>query len=181
MSLLFEYAIDEFSLSSATLVDTHEEQLKRTEQPIPVRPVATFAEHHDSLSHPTNEWVCIPLHGPDSAAPTDEYIGYLDHDLRGELFYIKRNGTEEKIAADEFAQTELARRIRFWHSDYLPDTFPQGYDSPINDTEPPRNSVESTALLDGFEAYIEDERTATRQRNREQAERTSPQAEWQHD
>ena len=36
MSLLFEYAIDEFSLSSATLVDTHEEQLEPTEQPVPV-------------------------------------------------------------------------------------------------------------------------------------------------
>jgi len=178
MSLLFEYAIDEFSLSSATLVDTHEGQLKTTEQTVPVRPVAAFAAYHDSLSHPTNEWVCIPLHRSDTAAPTDEYVGYLNHDLRGELFYIRRDGTEEKIPADEFAQTELARRIRFWHSDYLPETFPPGYDSPINDTEPPRNPIESGTLLDGFEAYIEDERTATRQRNRKQAEETSPRSRW---
>ncbi|MFC7043747.1 AAA domain-containing protein [Halonotius sp. GCM10025705] len=178
MSLLFEHAIEEFSLSSATLVDPQAEHLEPTDQSVPVRPVAEFAGHHDSLSHPTKEWICIPLHGTDSAAPTDEYIGYLDHDLRGELFYIKQNGSEETIAADEFAQTKLANRIRFWHSDYLPETFPPGYDSPINDTEPPRNPVESTTLLDGFDAYIEAERTATQQRNREHAENVAPRSQW---
>jgi len=178
MSLLFEYAIEEFSLSSATLVDSQLSHLETTDQSVPVRPVAEFAGYHDSLNHPTNEWVCIPLHGIDSAAPTDEYIGYLDHNLRGELFYIKQNGSEETIAADEFAQTELAKRIRFWHSDYLPETFPPGYNTPINDTEPPRNPVESKTLLDGFDAYIEDERKATQQRNREHAEAVSPRSQW---
>ena len=113
MSLLFEHAIDEFSLSAATLVDTSPQQLEAADETVPVGPVAEFAAYHDSLTHPTNEWVCIPLHEPDSATPTDEYVGYLDHDLRGELFYIKQDGSEAKLAADEFAQTTLARRIRF--------------------------------------------------------------------
>lgn len=178
MSLLFEHAIDEFSLSSATLVETNPNQLEPTNQAVPVGPVAEFAEYHDSLSHPTNEWVCIPLHGSNSAALTDEYVGYLDHDLRGELFYIKQDGAEETVDADEFAQTNLARRIRFWHSDYLPETFPPGYDSPINDTEPPRNPVGTTSLLDDFDSHIEDERTATLQRNREHAESVSPRSQW---
>ena len=174
MSLLFEHALNEFSVETATLVDIEGDELHTTNQTLPVQPVAEFASHHDSLSHPDEEWICIPLHEMESAAPTGEYVGYLNHDLRGELFYVADNGSTRKIPADEFAKTTVARRIRFWHSDYLPDTFPPGYDSPIDDREPPRNPVGSSSLLDEFESYITAERDATKTRNKERATAVSP-------
>lgn len=175
MSLLFEHALNEFSVNSATLVSVESNDLQTTNQKLPVQPVAEFASHHDSLSHPNKEWVCIPLHKMKSAVPTGDYVGYLNHDLRGELFYVADNGSQKRIPADEFAQTKLARRIRFWHSDFLPNTFPPGYNSPINDHEPPRNPVDSESLLDEFESYITAEREAAKTRNRERTEAASPQ------
>lgn len=168
MSLLFEYAVDRFSLEHASLY-TAETDRSTTEDHIPVRPIAAFASHHASLSHPDRDWICIPLHGSDSAEPTDEYVAYTDHDIRGEIFLIERDGDYEPIPADEFGTTELADRIRFWHSDYLPETYPPGYDAPIDDSEAPRNPVPTETLLDEFRTYVTDERAATRETNAERA------------
>jgi len=168
MSLLFEYAVDRFSLDSAALF-TADSELTTTGEHVPVRPIATFACHHESLIHPDRDWTCIPLHGRESAEPTDEFVAYTDHDVRGEIFLVERGGDYESIPADEFGATELANRIRFWHSDYLPETYPPGYDAPIDDHERSRNPVDSETLLDEFRAYVSDEQAVTREANAERA------------
>jgi hypothetical protein len=173
MSLLFEHAVDQFSVGSATLFST-DDDLSRTAEDVPVRPIAAFASHHASLDHPERDWTCIPLHGHDDATPTDEFVAYTDHDVRGEIFLVERSGEYEPIPADEFGQTELADRVRFWHSDYLPETYPPGYDAPIDDHEAARNPVESDDLLDEFRAYVTDERAATREANADRARTRSP-------
>ncbi|MDB2253558.1 hypothetical protein PM033_17730, partial [Halorubrum ezzemoulense] len=137
MSLLFEYAADQFSRTDAVLHTASKTTLSETTDHIPVRPIATFASHHDELSHPDRDWTCIPLHGLDNATPTEEFVAYTDHEVRGEIFLVERDGDVKPIAADEFGGTQLANRIRFWHSDYLPETYPPGYDAPIDDHEDP--------------------------------------------
>ncbi|QSG16352.1 AAA domain-containing protein [Halapricum desulfuricans] len=162
MSLLFEYAVNQFSLADASLHTASEATLSPSGRQIPVRPIATFASHHDELSHPDREWTCIPLHSLDTATPTGEFVAYTDHEVRGEIFIVEQDGDIEPIAADEFGATQLADRIRFWHSDYLPETYPPGYDAPIDDHEDPRHPVANTDLLTEFRDYITNERAATR-------------------
>jgi hypothetical protein len=162
MSLLFEYAVDRFSLGS-------DSELNTTGAHVPVRPIAAFASHHESLTHPDRDWTCIPLHGQESAEPTDEFVAYTDHEVRGEIFLVERDGDYDAIPADEFGATELANRIRFWHSDYLPKTRPPGYDAPIDDHEEPRNPVDSETLLEEFRTYVTDEQAVTREANAERA------------
>jgi len=85
MSLLFEHAVEVFDRDGASLVAASDAALATTETRIPVRPIAEFAAHHDSLTHPEEGWTCLPLHGPDDAVPTDEYVAYADHAVRGEV------------------------------------------------------------------------------------------------
>jgi len=169
MSLLFEHAVDQFSLDSATLRSASQAELSTTADTIPVRPIAEFAAQYDSLHHPDEGWICIPLHGPNDAIPRNEYIAYTNHNLRGELFLVDRDGESKTVPADEFGRTELANHIRFWHSDYLPESVPPGYDSPIADHEPPRNPVDPEQLVDGLLDYIAAEQTATKATHRERA------------
>ncbi|WP_226022255.1 AAA domain-containing protein [Halomicrobium salinisoli] len=176
MSLLFEHAVDRFSLEDASLVAADGADLADGGDSVPVRPIAEFAGDHDSLTHPEEGWTCIPLHERDGAAPTDEFVAYTDHEVRGRLFLIERDGDLEPVPADEFGDARLADRIRFWHSDYLPETRPPGYDAPIDDHEEPRNPVDADRLLDEFAAYVADERAATRAANRERARSRSARA-----
>jgi hypothetical protein len=173
MSLLFEHAAEVFDREDASLVAGSDAALATSETKIPVRPIAEFAAHHDSLTHPEEGWTCLPLHGPDDAVPTDEYVAYTDHEVRGEVFVVARDGDHEAVPAERFGRTALARRLRFWHSDYLPEERPPGYDAPIDDREPPRNPV-GEDLLDEFAAYVREERDATREGNVDRASAHSP-------
>lgn len=173
MSLLFEHAVGEFTVDQASLVTADATALTPTDTDVPVRPIGEFASHHASLTHPDRGWTCIPLHGRESAAPTDEFVAYTDHDVRGEIFLVAQDGDYEPVPADEFGRTRLADRIRFWHSDYLPEEYPPGYDAPIDDHEAPRNPVGSEDLLEDFRAYVREERAVTREGNADRARRHS--------
>ncbi|MDQ2071757.1 AAA domain-containing protein [Haloarcula sp. H-GB4] len=174
MSLLFDHVIGSFALDGASLCVPDDDALDDRGDVVPARPVAEFASHHDELAHPEEDWVCIPLHEPDSARVTDEFVAFTDHSLHGQIFVFERDGERDFIDADAFGATGLADRIRFWHSDYVPETYPPSYDSPIDDSEPPRNPIPLAELLDGLRSHVEREREATRQQNREQADRRSP-------
>lgn len=176
MSLLFEHAVDQFSVDEASLFAVGPEDVQPTDETVPARPIGEFASHHKSLIHTDRDWTCIPLHGRESAEPTDEFIAYTDHDVRGQIFLVEQDGDYESIAAEEFGQTRLADRIRFWHSDYLPDTDPPGYDAPIDDHEAPRNPVDSASLLEEFRGYVTAERAATRDTNTARARHRSARA-----
>lgn len=175
MSLLFEYAVDRFSFDNSSLYDVSEDDLTTIETSVPVRPIAEFAEYHESLSHPDREWVCIPLHGQADATPTGTYIGYTNHEVRDRIFLVEQHGEVKPIPAEEFGQTRLAERIRFWHSDYLPETYPPDYDAPIDDYEDPQQPVESDDVLAEFTEYVHSEQAAMREQHRTRAETQSAQ------
>ncbi|WP_267643704.1 AAA domain-containing protein [Haloarchaeobius amylolyticus] len=176
MSLLFEHAVDGYALADAALSAPASEDLDPAGPDVPVRPIAEFASHHGSLTHPEHGWTCIPLHDPDGAAPTGEYVGYTEHDLRGPIFVVEGDDGHDSIPAEEFGETALANRIRFWHSDFLPETMPPGYDAPIADHEEPRNPTDTAELLAEFADYVENERDATRDANRDRARSRSARA-----
>ncbi|SEP02529.1 AAA domain-containing protein [Halogranum amylolyticum] len=176
MSLLFEHAVEAFSPAEASLYAVTAHALETGSTDIPVRPIAEFACHHDSLHDTENEWTCIPLHGPDDATLTDEYVAYTDHAVRGPIFIVQGEDGHEPITADEFGATKLARRIRYWHSDYLPETLPAGYDAPLNNHEGPSNPIESDRLFEEFAEYVNKERNATRVANRDRVASKSARA-----
>ncbi|WP_255191987.1 hypothetical protein [Natronobeatus ordinarius] len=76
MSLLFESAIGDFDLSSATLYSPTADALEQTrDDPIPLDGIIEYASHHERLAHPKkDDWVAIPLHGHDTAALSGEYV-----------------------------------------------------------------------------------------------------------
>lgn len=143
---------------------------------IPVEPIADFASQQRALSFPgEKDYTCLPLHAEESASVTDEYLAYGEDDLRGEfVVYLDADGERESMPVDEFAGTRLARRLRFWHSDFRPPELPPSYDRPVDDAEPPRRSVDPDELLADLEAYVRDETEAVRERNRERARKHTP-------
>lgn len=174
MSLLFDHVIDHFALEEATLYSATATDFEETSEFVPGRPVAEFASLHDSLRHPDEDWTCIPLHGNDDATVADSFLAFTDHSLHGPVFIFERDGERDFVDAEAFGATRLARRIRFWHSDWVPDEFPPTYDSPISDYERARNPMESDTLVADLLDHVESERQATRETNREQALERSP-------
>src|SRR5699024_2348410 len=163
MTLLLDHASSDFSVDNATLISPSERDLA-TPKPgetaggaepndgidgtsIPVSVIGSNAAERSGLRHPDQDsWVCLPLHEPDSAEVTSEYVVFADHDLRGEVF-IYGDGTDDTdhMAADSFAVTRLARRLRFWHADYVPIASPSYYSSPVTSREDARNPLSSTS------------------------------------
>lgn len=185
MTLLLDHASSDFSVDTATLISPSEWDLS-TPAPgeltgeaepdastdstsIPVSVIGSNAAEKAGLRHPDqNEWVCLPLHEPDSAEVTSEYVVFVNHDLRGEIFiYGDGTGETDYIEADNFAVTRLARCLRFWHADYVPTAPPSYYSSPIASREDARNPLSSTseAFFDALADFIETERETQRQQN----------------
>ncbi len=99
MSLLFDHVIGSFDLDGASLCVPDDDALDDHGDVVPVRPVAEFAGHHDELAHPEADWVCIPLHEPNSARVTDEFVAFTDHSLHGGIFVIERDGERDFVDA----------------------------------------------------------------------------------
>ncbi|AEH37303.1 AAA domain-containing protein [Halopiger xanaduensis] len=171
MSLLFESAIDGFDLSSAALCAPADGDLEPVrDDPIPVDGIVEYASHHEGLAHPEkDDWIAIPLHEPDGAALTGEYVAFTDHALHGEVFVYDGGGERESIDRDAFVRSPLAERVRFWHSDYAPAEPPAYFDSPIAERESARNPVDGDpdAFFDELESFVRAEMDAQRDENRE--------------
>ena len=176
MTLLLESAIRTFDPSSATLTTPEDGTL---EQGDPVEfslaTIYRFAAHYDSLAHPEREeWTCLPLHEPDSAALTGEYVAYTEHDLHEEIIVFADGDGQDFLPVEAFAQTPLARRLRFWHPDHIPATDPEYYEAPFDDHEPPRHSVDPAAFFDGVADYLDRERERTLDARREELADVDP-------
>ncbi len=166
--------VGHFSVADATLHTATTDELEDGGSEVPVRPVAEFAGNHDELTHPKEDWTCIPLHEEETATLTGSFVAFTEHALHGPICVFEQNGEREFIEVDAFGVTKLADRIRFWHSDWIPETYPPTYDSPIDDNEPARNPIDPDHLIDALLAYVENERDATRATNRDSATQQSP-------
>ncbi len=169
MTLVLESAIRAFDRTTATLCDPSAAAVER-DQPVDfsLATVYRFARHYDALAPPDRpDWTCLPLHAPDSAALTGEYVAYTDHDVHGKIVIHADGDDRDFLSVEEFAETPLARRLRFWHPDYVPDPQPDYYQAPFDDREPPRESVDPDSFFDDVRGYLEGERTAAIERRRE--------------
>jgi len=176
MSLLFDHALDRFEPHVEDLYTVQRSDLASVDgDPIPIRPILEFAKKQDLAFSGEEDYLCIPLHGEASAEPTGEFVAYADSAIRGEIIvYRDGSGDRGAIDVDKFAQTQLAQRIRFWHSDYQPPEYPPGYDRPVDDQEPPERTLEPQEFVTDLRELVEAERQATREANRERAETQTP-------
>lgn len=172
VTLILESAIHEFELAEAKLVTPTTEELTTTDPvEFSFETIHRFAGQYESLTpteHPN--WTCLPLHGQERAALTGSYVAYTDHPIRGEIIVYADadDGTETSLPLKEFVRTPLARRLRFWHPDYIPETYPDYYRAPFDDKEPPQNTINPDAFFDDIASYLTDERAAAladRERN----------------
>ncbi|MEF8788555.1 MAG: AAA domain-containing protein [Haloarculaceae archaeon] len=176
MSLLFEGAIQRFDPERAT----HHRPDPGAVDPglegaLPVEGIVAYATSHADLAHPEREaWTCLPLHGPDDATLSGEFVAYADDTLRGEIVVYGTGDGYDWLDLEEFATTALSRRVRFWHSDYRPPDRPDYYESPVDDREPGRRTVDPDDLRAGLLEYVEGEREAERERNRRRARERTP-------
>lgn len=175
MSILFDEAADKFDAEEAVFIDSSDVDLSESDGSVPVGPVAEFAARRGTAHPDRDDWTAVPLHEPDGPELSGEYVCYLDHDVRGRIFLVREAGggptDVETYGVESFGKTALARRVRFWHSDYAPDTFPDYYDAPVAPREKPRKTVDADGFFDGLEEYVEAEREAAREENRRRARR----------
>lgn len=180
MTLLLDHAIGEFSFTEASLITPSKTALDQNTsgQKTPVAVIGGNAAEREELHHPDHEeWIRIPLHGRDTAEITSDYIIYTEHNLRGKLFiYSDANGDTAHISAEEFCATPLARRVRYWHADYVPSSSPSYYSSPLNSHEAARNplSNDPDEFFTGLIDFIDSEQAAQRNENVERALCNSP-------
>ncbi|WP_090620624.1 hypothetical protein [Natrinema salaciae] len=129
--LLFESAIDDFDLSTATLCSPARDDLEQARTDlIPLDGIVEYASHHDRPAHPeTDDWVAIPLHERDSAELTGECVAFSDHSLHGETVVYDDGDGYDSIDQGAFVTLALAERVPFWHSDYAPENPPSYFDS----------------------------------------------------
>ncbi|TYT62256.1 DEAD/DEAH box helicase [Natrialba swarupiae] len=170
MSLLFDHALSNFSPVGGHHYEVTADDFASAKERVPVKPIVEFAQHHDLAFPGDDEYISIPLHGTDNATPTGEYLGYANTDLRGEIIVYRDGDDRGSISLSEFAETKLARRVRFWHSDYQPPSLPESYDRPVDDNEPSRKTIDSNSFCADLEEYIGNERDATRQANEGRAQ-----------
>ena len=179
MTLLLDHAVDAFDFGASSLVTPAGDDLDPDagEREIPASVIGRNAAERSGLAHSDrDDWTIVPLHEPDSAQLTREYIIYTGHDLRGELFvYADGDGDTEFLPATEFRSTPLAERIRYWHADHVPSTPPVYHSSPIRSREHARNqtAVGPSSFFGSLIDRIEDERNAQREANAERARRES--------
>jgi hypothetical protein len=186
---IFDAAVAAFDPAAASLVSPDQAALTPDpddDEPIPVEVVAGYAVDATGLPARDDDRVPVPLHRREDPELTDEYVHFVDHSLRGPLFLVGGQanggaGTPDPIPADEFAQTPLARRLRFWHADYVPDEVPSYYDLPLSPVEPPRTPVDEppAEFLNDVADAVAAERRAQRRENRARAARQSPRAVYE--
>ncbi len=176
MSLLFDHAVSSFDVAAASLYAPDAAELEPGAGEVPIRPIAAFAASHPQLvDTEISDTVCLPLHTRDRAVLTGQYLGYAEHNLRGEIIlYRSPDGERKAMSIDEFAETPLAQRLRFWHADFRPPEYPPDYNLPIHDKEAPRHPTTADELVDGLTTYVRRERSARREQNRARSERATP-------
>ena len=178
MTLLFEYAARSFDSADARHVRPAEGDVdvEDSDDALPVEAlVSVLPSRTRFLAHPDrDDWCCVPLHASDGPELEDEYVVYEDHPIRGDVFvYVDADGDPAALSADEFAATALARRVRFWLPDFEPDELPEYAEHPLS-REPSENPEDPDDLFDRLAAFVEAEREADRERNREAAARRTP-------
>ncbi len=173
MSLLFDHAISEFEPNSSVHYTPTGNDLNSTGETLPIEPIARFATYHEELK--IEDYTCLPLHYPDRAELSGEYLAYAEDNLRGEIIiFIDKDGNRDSIGLDEFSGTYLAQRLRFWHSDYQPETYPPTYDRPVDDREEPRDTIPPEKLLDGLKEHVTGEQRAALATARERLDGAPP-------
>lgn len=173
MTLVLENAIRSFDRETASLYEpTPEEFERRDPVDFSLATIYNFAKHYESLTPPNHpEWTCLPLHEPDSAGLTRNYLAYTNHSVHGEIIVHADASDHDFLSADAFEETPLARRLRFWHPDYVPETYPDYYRAPFDDSEPPRRTVDPEIFFDELDEYLTNERrVAIEQRRSEMAD-----------
>ncbi|MFB6283182.1 MAG: DEAD/DEAH box helicase [Halobacteria archaeon] len=142
-------------------------------QEIPVATIGSYCRNNPDLDHPRDRWVAIPLHEEDSAELTGEFLGYRDDEIYTEsVLYTGESGRTTALDASEFATTSLARRVRFWHSDYVPPEKPGYYTSELDDAEQPVNPIEDTEeFFDGLREHIQERKEKSVDEKKELANR----------
>ena len=194
MSLLFEHAVRAFSPADAAHVRaTLDESGHDARDPVRLDYLARLASNRrrelaspdrgdgdpDSNADDGPGRIHVPLHEPESAELSGEYVAFERHPVRGDILVYRdaETGEDEPLPLDAAAGTDLARRLRFWLPEHVPDQRPsyarQGPSaavSPANPVPPEKRD----AYFDRLAAFVAEEREAERRRNRERARRHTP-------
>lgn len=105
--------------------------------------------------------VIVPIHGPDSADLTGEYLHYYpDHIVPAVVYYDYGRREFTRIPLEEFDETIVAHQLRFWHPDVEPPAPPSFHPTGEDVLEEPTVGADAvtseTPLPDEGEGLIED-------------------------
>ena len=132
--------------------------------------IETFTRNGDFILD--DEKVVLPLHEPDGADLTGEFlIYYPDHVVPCVVYHDVSTDDLARVAVEDLGETYPAWRLRFWHPEFDPGTEP-AYALDADAADPgdlePDEPVESDAplpddgeaLLEELRAMIADQETA---------------------
>jgi hypothetical protein len=152
--------------------------------------IARFKKHADFIFE--DEKVILPLHEPDSANLTGEFLLYYpDHVVPCVVYYDYAKDDLARIPIEEFEHSYPAWRLRFWHGAFDPPADPEylldeAYDEIDGDADAaapaggdPVSSAAPLAddgadLIDDLRSMITDQEIAAREEARNRCERLPP-------
>ena len=174
MSLLLEEAAESISESGegVEMYCPDSDELEESEcSSVPVEVVGQYTWKNEKLNRlGSDERSLLPLHEMDSGELTGEYLEYKEGDHNSFVFYSTGSGGSTFLDVEKFGKTRLARRTRFWHSDYVPSKTPSYFNRMLSEEEEPQNPVDREEFFGGILEYIEKERREQIRENRDRYE-----------
>jgi DNA polymerase III delta prime subunit len=135
--------VGEFSVSDSSLLKAQPAEVFAEEEPLselslsPEELARKFSAYDDLIDSAGR--IIVPLHEPDSAELTDQYILYSKQSLYPAFVYQDTERDQwSRISADQIEDTVLGWRLRFWSPDYQAEDPPETLDSssPQRDVKP---------------------------------------------
>ena len=150
---------------------------------VPVRDVIGRFKRHPAFLLEGSK-VVLPLHEPDSADLTGEFLLYYpEHVVPCVVYYDYAKGDLARIPIEEFDTAYPAWRLRFWHEGFEPPATPDYlHDDGFAAAAPAADAVSSAApladdgadLIEGLRSMVTDQEIAAREEARSRCERLPP-------
>ncbi|AEN07850.1 AAA ATPase (plasmid) [halophilic archaeon DL31] len=87
----------------------------------------------------------IPLHEPNSAELTGEYIEFKDTKFGEYFIYEDPSRGRSRLSVSSFSNTAIASQVRYWTNDYQPQSTPS-YATSADTTAEHQNKLEANAI-----------------------------------
>jgi hypothetical protein len=128
----FEFIEQAFAPAEGDVLQATAKDISPSEAASPTFQFSTFFHaviNQQLCPHPDNDgWYCVPVHDEENPILTDEYVVFIDHQLRGARVLLRdaEDDTQHtSFTPDEFSEFPLVNRLRFWEPSFYTEGIEQ--------------------------------------------------------